>query len=302
MKENKKNKGRSSNLEDLVIESKSFTFHDLLSLLLSYKKLNISIMFVSISLSILYCLITPSIYKASTLIVPTSGTQAKDAIDNIIDNFELAGTKKNNLNLESNLATLTSRQFIQGFIKEKNIIPIIIPSYKIMKNLQFIRFNKRNYEEIAYQSFLKSMAISSRGSLIEISLSLADREQVAPLTNQLIESLNQFIRNNVIEDTKRNINYIEESLNNSSLVNLQSTFYILIEEEIQKSMLANGNDEYAFTVLDIAYEPQHKSHPKIMQAVISSLIFGFIFCFFLVFSHSFYLQNFKSTGRKSNYE
>ena len=274
------------------IESNSFRFYHLFNLIYDYKKLNISILCLSLFLSILYFQLAPSIYTASTLLVPTIGNLSQvDPVENILDNLDINITDPNDIKLESHLATLTSRQFLQGFIKEKNILPILIPGYKIRKNLQFIRFKKISYDEIAYKSFLRSMMISSQGNLIEVSLSLASRDLVAPLTNQLIDDLNQFIRNDVIRETEINIKYIEENLGRSSLVSLQPTFYNLIEKEIQRSMLANGNDQYAFTVLDRAFIPEYKSHPRFFMIVIPSLIFGSILALILSFIHSVYLKN-----------
>ena len=125
------------------IESNSFRFYHLFNLIYDYKKLNISILCLSLFLSILYFQLAPSIYTASTLLVPTIGNLSQvDPVENILDNLDINITDPNDIKLESHLATLTSRQFLQGFIKEKNILPILIPGYKIRRNLQFIRFKK----------------------------------------------------------------------------------------------------------------------------------------------------------------
>ena len=71
------------------IESNSFRFYHLFNLIYDYKKLNISILCLSLFLSILYFQLAPSIYTASTLLVPTIGNLSQvDPVENILDNLD----------------------------------------------------------------------------------------------------------------------------------------------------------------------------------------------------------------------
>ena len=280
-----------SNDNKNIIQENSFSFFDLIKLTLIYKRLIAAIFSISIFISLIYFVLSPSVFKATTLVVPTSGSLTKaNTLDSILSSINLVSSSAQDIDLETNMAILKSRNFVKNFVTSNNIQPAIVPAYNLRRNIAELVYNQIDLDEVVYLSFLDSLTISSVGNLIEISLSLRDQENVAELTNKLIESLNLYIRSRAIAETSRNIDFIERNLENTSLVQIQPTFYEIIEKEIQKSMLANGNEQYAFTVIDYAFTPKDRIHPKFLMIMVPTLIFSSIISLVIIYFYSFFLR------------
>ena len=78
----------------------------------------------------------------------------------------------------------------------------------------------------------------------------------------LISDLNQVMKDKELQETSRNITYLRQQLTTTSIADMQSVFYQLIEDQIKNKMLAEVQDEFVFKIVDPAVIPEEKSKPK----------------------------------------
>lgn len=103
--------------------------------------------------------------------------------------------------------------------------------------------------------------------------------------NEYVALANELLRERALEESSRNIEYLNRQVSKTNVVELQRVMYNLIEVETKKLMLAHARDEYAFTVVDPAVAPEVRSSPKRKLIVVSGGalgVFGGIFAVFLV--------------------
>jgi len=61
----------------------------------------------------------------------------------------------------------------------------------------------------------------------------------------------------------------------------------LLESELPKLMLAKGNEEFAFKIVDPAVSPKHRVRPKrALTAVIGTILGGLLGMFIVLVGHS----------------
>lgn len=96
----------------------------------------------------------------------------------------------------------------------------------------------------------------------------------------LVEDINDVMRARSISQTTQNLSYLEEQLKKTSITDMRSTFYKIIEEQTKSLMLAEVQDEFVFNTIDPAIVPEIKFEPKrsiiVLLAVFIGLIFGVI--------------------------
>jgi uncharacterized protein involved in exopolysaccharide biosynthesis len=69
----------------------------------------------------------------------------------------------------------------------------------------------------------------------------------------------------------------------NNIVTLEQSISRIMETEMQKLMLARGNDEYAFRVIDHAQPPRVRSRPRRSLLVASAFVVSGMFSLLLVF-------------------
>jgi uncharacterized protein involved in exopolysaccharide biosynthesis len=82
------------------------------------------------------------------------------------------------------------------------------------------------------------------------------------------------MRVSALKEATRNIEYLEKSLASTTLVSMQQSIGRLLEAELQKSMLARGNEDFAFKVVDRAEAPKRRSRPNRLLLVELAFVFG----------------------------
>jgi LPS O-antigen subunit length determinant protein (WzzB/FepE family) len=66
----------------------------------------------------------------------------------------------------------------------------------------------------------------------------------------------------------------------TSIVTLQQAIARLLESELQKVMLARGNEEFAFRIIDSAFPPKERVRPqRALLAVLGTLMGGMVSVF-----------------------
>ena len=90
-----------------------------------------------------------------------------------------------------------------------------------------------------------------------------------------------------INQSNKNLSYLEAQLDKIKNNNLKQVFYELILKENREKMLAEANPEYMFVVVSRAMVPEVKSKPLRSIIVISISIVGFLLaCLFVLFQNN----------------
>ncbi len=92
--------------------------------------------------------------------------------------------------------------------------------------------------------------------------------------NDFVALANELLRNRAIDESTRNVDYLNKQLAQTNVVEIQRAMNALIESETKKLMLAHGRPEYAFTVVDPAVAPEHRFSPRRTLMVASGLFIG----------------------------
>jgi len=96
------------------------------------------------------------------------------------------------------------------------------------------------------------------------------------------------MRQRALEETTKNIKYLNEQIAATNVVELQRVMYDLVENETQTLMLANAREEYAFSVIDPAVAPEERISPQRRVMVMIGLVLGGVLGSALAFALHFW--------------
>jgi uncharacterized protein involved in exopolysaccharide biosynthesis len=99
------------------------------------------------------------------------------------------------------------------------------------------------------------------------------------------------MRMRALKDAEENVQYLRTELDSTSLVMLQQSIGRLLETEMQKLMLAKGNEEFAFRVIDRAQPPNTRSRPyRSLIVAVATMVGGMAGVLLVLLRHSLKAQ------------
>jgi len=274
-------------------------------------------------MSILYAILLPNIYRSSVLLAPTE-ENSQSRLAGLAQQF---GGLAGGLNLGSGISiktplaleTLKSRKFIKNFIKKHDIlIPLMaIESWSVSSNeiiyddkiyditnkkwtleIKDKPLGSPPFDYMVYEEFMESLNIEPDGEtgFVSISFDFPEPNLAQKWLSLLIDDINEFIREEEIRLSRISIQYLQEQLQKTNVLEIQNLFYQLIQEKIKDGMLAETAEDFVFKIIDPAVVPEKKHSPKRAIIVVLFTLIGGLLSLFLVLL----IPNIKKLANKDN--
>lgn len=269
--------------ESAVVEE--VTIRELVNAILVRKWLIVAAALLGMILAMAAAWIMPSRYRASVLVAPVSETGAgSGGLGSIISQVgglaSLAGLSADAGTRKAEaVAVLQSEELTARYLVEENLLPVLFAdrwddSRKEWKTGW--RIGKPTIWEATrlFGRKVRSVSEDSKSGLLTISVVWTDPKLAAAWANDLVRITNLTMRDKAISEAARNIEYLKSEAAKTSVVQLQSAIYSILEAEIRKEMLARGSEEYAFRVIDPAVVPEKPAYPSVILWAIFGLVVG----------------------------
>ena len=289
---------RSSSTEESEID----LFELIRILLLSWKTI-VSVTILCMVAAFVYALSVPEVFKAEALLAPVQKeqTRSSSAFEKFGGLAAIAGIPiSDDSNVQEVIATLKSGKFLQAFIERKKLLSVLFKDIWDSENQTWLVESAEDQPSIlkgiASLKTVLSVAEDKKSGLITLSITWKDPEVAAQWANDLVEQLNEQLRNRAITDSQKRIGYLEQELAKTTLQDMRSVLYNLLESEKQKAMLANVNEDFALRVIDPAVVPEGRALPNRRLIVLSGGAIGVLFGVFAVFFMQFF-RKFKSQSK-----
>jgi uncharacterized protein involved in exopolysaccharide biosynthesis len=184
----------------------------------------------------------------------------------------LAGISLPGAGEQAPVAVLKSREFARAFITDLNLMPVFLEGVKESDKPLDIRDAVR-----VFDTSVRTIAEDKKTGLVTLSIRWKDPDTAAEWANVLVQRLNDRLRQQALTESERNVAYLQKEMASTSVVSLQQSMGRVLEGEMQKLMLARGNEEFAFKVIDRATPPTLRESPKrSLIAIVSMLAGGFL--------------------------
>jgi uncharacterized protein involved in exopolysaccharide biosynthesis len=163
-------------------------------------------------------------------------------------------------------AVLQSRRLVEEFIKSQNLLSVLIPDTKKSQTLWFAVKQ--------FRDSVVSIREDKRTNLTTVAIEWTNPKTAAQWANSFVALANELVRTRALDDSSRNIAYLNKQIAQTNVVDMQRVIYNLIESEMKTLMLANARAEYAFTVIDPAVPAEVRSSPKRTLISLSGFAIG----------------------------
>ncbi|HAV1396883.1 TPA: LPS O-antigen length regulator [Vibrio parahaemolyticus] len=262
--------------------------------------------------SVLYALSLPNIYKADALLAPAESSSG-GSLSKMAGQFgglaALAGVNLGSAETsqaELAMQVMKSRKFVEGFINKHDLlVPLMATRGWELSNDNLIIdeevYNDDKNKWIRKEQGLRGVIPSAQeaydvfnrevfnisknkdSGLYRISVRHYSPYIAQQWVTWLIEDINQVMRERTIAEASKNLDYLEKQLRKTSVTDMQSMFYKLIEEQTKNLMLAEVQDEFIFKIIDPANKPELKDSPKRALICLIGMFLGVGLGIFILF-------------------
>ena len=177
------------------------------------------------------------------------------------------------------LALFESRQFIQQFISDENLLPKLFDDdWDAAKGAWRVPPDEAPTLWKSYERFTdRFRAFKNRKSgLVTVEMEWPDRQEAARLVNSIIARVNQDMRSRAMQEATLTIDYLRQEVEGARSIELQKTIYGMIENQIKLKAVASARQQFAFKVLDPAMPPDadDRIRPKPVLYIAGGIVLG----------------------------
>ena len=232
--------------------------------------------------SVVYALAQTQWYRAEVLLAPAEGRSSPAVGGQLGGLAALAGVSVGGGESAEAIATLRSREFVRAFIEDFDLMPVLFADEWDAARGAWRDPNPEEWPDIrdGVRFFLEDVLKVSEArdtALVTLAVEWPDPELAAQWAMTLTSRLNQRVRDRALREAEANVAYLQAELAQTSVVTLQQSIGRLLESELQKVMLARGNEEFAFRVIDSAEVPNKPARPKrALIAVVGTMLGGML--------------------------
>jgi|ERR1700730_8576001 len=241
-------------------------------------------------------------YEASVIVAPVSldSTSGKGALGALASQFgdlaSLAGVSPTGSSARSEpIAVLQSQLLTQNYVKAENLLPVLYADKWDDASKRWKPTDPKKIPTLwtANQYFLKNIrrVIDDKANgLVTMKIKWRDPQLAAKWANDLVKSTNEYLRSKAIRESERNIAYLTDQGAKTTIVEARQAIYSLLQQEIDKEMIALGREEFALRVIDPAFPPERPSSLGTVALTILGLICGTMVSIIVVFARRVLMQ------------
>jgi uncharacterized protein involved in exopolysaccharide biosynthesis len=225
-----------------------------------------------------YSLLAQEWYRAEVILAPAAKKGASGALSQVGSLASLAGINLQGPGEGEPVAVLKSREFARSFISDLGLTTVLAQPPFWSKEQTDIRDAVKMFD-----SKIRIVSEDKKTGLVTLSIRWKDPETAASWANLLVTRLNDRLRTQAAAEADRNVSYLQKQIAGTSVIALQQSLGRVLEGELQKLLLAQGNEEFAFKVIDRATPPKQRDAPRRTFITLLAAVTGTFFGLILVF-------------------
>lgn len=298
---------------------KDLSVVDMVQVLLRFKWVSIGTFVAVLGLAIAYAFTATPMYRAETILAPQRG--APQGLGSMISQFGGslsglaglvgmggAGSRNSKLTRGEALTSLTSNAHIQGFIESENLLPILFENLWDAEQQEWAVESPDDIPTLSdgydlFRNKLLTVAEDPITGIVELSVEWKDPVLAANWANTLVAMLNESLREKVMLESDKTIDFLNQELERTKVVELRQAIFFMIEQQIGDKTSARVQDEYAFKIINpaIASDPDKYVSPDrtfIIGAGAMIGLFGGVIMAFLAYAFIHLRSEFKARAEE----
>lgn len=249
----------------IVMTDESLTFRQLIGVVRNRWLLVLLMTLVGAVAGAATGLFMTPVYRSTVLLMPAQSNERSGLLGSVLGGLGGGGASlisslgfgsSNETATAEALALLQSRQFIEEFVQNHNLMPVLYPQkWDTRTGTWKAAIARPPTPWKAFKLFtsdILDVSQDKRTNLVTVGIDWTDRNEAAAWANDLVDMINDRVRARAIGDADRTIDYLEQELKKAEAVEMRSALFNMIESQLKVKAVATVRKQYAFQVLDPA--------------------------------------------------
>jgi capsule polysaccharide export protein KpsE/RkpR len=260
---------------------KNLELEEIITILFNKKiRIFVSSFLISISLYSLSFLINDQFTSTSLLRLSDTPEEssASSALGSLSKVSGLAGFNIGVQNQDAYYAieTFKSRDFFKHLTSLDNKLltylefPDTFPTSKKSKLPENKMLHQQIYKDIYLEDF--NVTYDDETGFIRLKFTHQSPDFAYNFLSLVIQEINNIAKKRDLIKTDRALSYLEQKITSSNQMAVKQSVAFLIESQLNKQMLANVDDYYLLSPIDLPHTPDEKSYPSRLLILITSFI------------------------------
>lgn len=223
-------------------------------------------------LALAYGLVATEWYTAEVVLTPAGAKGSQQALSSQLEGLGLLAGLAGGMGLggartAEPIGVLKSRDFARQFIDEHGLLHVLLAEKWNAREGRWKESNPRRQPDIRdaikyFDDNVLKVNEDKKTGLITVSVLWKDPDLAASWANMVVDRLNDQMRSRALAESEANVAYLQKVLAETNVVEVRLAISKLLETELQKTMVARGDKQYAFRIVDRADVPKWRSWPK----------------------------------------
>jgi uncharacterized protein involved in exopolysaccharide biosynthesis len=241
---------------------------------------------------------TTPVYRATTVLIPTFNERGSlggaigAAAGQLGGLASLVGIDVNSQDAatEEALAVLRSRRFVERFIEDHQLLPLLYPKSWDGQARAWLPGKEPTTASgaKAFSERVVHVDQDKKTGLVTTYVDWTDRNLAAEWANEIVGQLNEEMRKRAIDHATSSLEFLNKELATTTTLETRQAINHLIESQVKQRMLSSVSPEYVFRVVDPALPPDvnDQVRPRRATLLIIGILLGFSMGFAIVFVRS----------------
>jgi uncharacterized protein involved in exopolysaccharide biosynthesis len=260
----------------------SFTIVEILGILWDSKVLIGICTIFGLVFATCVAIVLPKKYNASVLVSPVSGSGGSGGLRSVLGNLSglasIAGVNiSHGAKTAIEVATLKSTELTEKYINKNDLLPILFANRwdKVSKRWdQGVKIPSLWEGSKYFSEKIREVAENPKTGLVTLQITWTDPRLAEIWANGLVKLANESLRDREIRRATRDIEYLKSQAEATHNIALREDIYTLMMRVLQREMIAQGENEYAFRIIDPAVIAEKPSSPKVVLWALMGLFLG----------------------------
>jgi uncharacterized protein involved in exopolysaccharide biosynthesis len=232
-----------------------------------------------IVIAVAYALLATEWYRAEVTLAPADERSANGMYAQLGGLASLAGISIPGGGTAEPIAILKSREFARSFIEAHELVPVLLHEDWDAAANAWKESDPAKQPDVRdaikyFHEKVREVSEDTKTGLVVLGIKWTDPEIAVEWATLLVERLNKIMRDRALAEAEKNVQYLRDELSATNVLTLQQSISRLLESELQKVMLARGNEEFSFRVIDPAMTPKERLKPKRTLIVALAAVVG----------------------------
>ncbi|MFU8820498.1 MAG: Wzz/FepE/Etk N-terminal domain-containing protein [Gammaproteobacteria bacterium] len=242
--------------------------------------------------SVGYALTATEWYRSEALLAPAEEKSTLPLGGQLGSLVALAGVSVGGGDSAEALAVLGSREFARAFIDEFDLLPVLFADKWDAPRGRWLGDDPEEWPEIRdavkfFHDNVLKVSQDRKTNFVTLAIEWTDPDAATTWADAIVQRLNSRLRERALREAEANVSYLQSELAKTGVVTLQQSIGRLLESELQKLMLARGNEEFAFRVIDSPATPKRRVRPnRPVLAVAGTMLGGMLAVIGIFLAHA----------------